>query len=64
MTLAGSAQETATIDGITYLLDGDKASVMQQKGLTGDIVIPETVWYEGDVYTVTTVQSNAFKDNP
>lgn len=63
MTLAGSAQETATIDGITYLLDGGKASVMQQKGLTGDIVIPETVRYGGDDYTVTTVQSNAFKDN-
>ena len=63
MTLAGSAQETATIDGITYLLDGGKASVMQQKGLTGDIVIPETVRYGGDDYTVTTVQSNAFSGN-
>lgn len=63
MTLAGSAQETATIDGINYLLDGGKASVMQQKGLTGDIVIPETVRYDGDDYTVTTVQSNAFSGN-
>lgn len=63
MTLAGSAQETATIDGITYLLDGGKASVMQQKGLTGDIVIPETVRYGGDDYTVTTVQNNAFSGN-
>lgn len=63
MTLAGSAQETATIDGITYLLDGGKASVMQQNGLTGDIVIPETVRYGGADYTVTTVQSNAFSKN-
>lgn len=63
MTLAGSAQETAVIDGITYLLDGGKASVMQQNGLTGDIVIPETVRYGGEDYTVTTVQSNAFKNN-
>ena len=63
MTLAGSAQETAVIDGITYLLDGGKASVMQQNGLTGDIVIPETVRYGGEDYTVTTVQSNAFSGN-
>lgn len=40
---AGMAQETAVIDGVKYLLDGGKASVMQQSGLTGDIVIPETV---------------------
>ena len=46
-----------------YLLDGGKASVMQQSGLTGDIVIPETVRHGNTDYTVTTVQSNAFKDN-
>ena len=60
---AGMAQETAVIDGVKYLLDGGKASVMQQSGLTGDIVIPETVRHDDTDYTVTTVQSNAFKDN-
>ena len=60
---AGMAQETAVIDGVKYLLDGGKASVMQQSGLTGDIVIPETVRHGNTDYTVTTVQSNAFKDN-
>lgn len=60
---AGRAQETAVIDGVKYLLDGGKASVMQQSGLTGDIVIPETVRHGNTDYTVTTVQSNAFKGN-
>lgn len=60
---AGMAQETAVIDGVKYLLDGGKASVMQQSGLTGDIVIPETVRHGNTDYTVTTVQSNAFKGN-
>lgn len=60
---AGRAQETVVIDGVKYLLDGGKASVMQQSGLTGDIVIPETVRHGNTDYTVTTVQSNAFKDN-
>ncbi len=60
---AGRAQETAVIDGVKYLLDGGKASVIQQSGLTGDIVIPETVRHDDTDYTVTTVQSNAFKDN-
>lgn len=60
---AGRAQETVVIDGVKYLLDGGKASVMQQSGLTGDIVIPETVRHDNTDYTVTTVQSNAFKGN-
>lgn len=60
---AGMAQETAVIDGVKYLLDGGKASVMQQSGLTGDIVIPETVRHDNTDYTVITVQSNAFKGN-
>lgn len=60
---AGRAQETAVIDGVKYLLDGGKASVMQQSGLTGDIVIPETVRHGNTDYTVTTVQSNAFSGN-
>lgn len=60
---AGMAQETAVIDGVKYLLDGGKASVMQQSGLTGDIVIPETVRHDKTDYTVTTVQDNAFSGN-
>ena len=60
---AGRAQETAVIDGVKYLLDGGKASVMQQSGLTGDIVIPETVRHGNTDYTVTTVQDNAFSGN-
>ena len=60
---AGRAQETVVIDGVKYLLDGGKASVMQQTGLTGDIVIPETVRHDNTDYTVTTVQDNAFSGN-
>lgn len=60
---AGRAQESVSIDGIIYLLDNGKASVMQQSGLTGDIVIPETVRYDGTDYTVTTVNGYAFSGN-
>lgn len=60
---AGRAQEAVVIDGVKYLLDGGKASVMQQSGLTGDIVIPETVRHDKTDYTVTTVQDNAFSGN-
>lgn len=60
---AGRAHETVVIDGVKYLLDGGKASVMQQSGLTGDIVIPETVRHDNTDYTVTTVQDNAFSGN-
>lgn len=63
VAVAGRAQESVSIDGIIYLLDNGKASVMQQSGLTGDIVIPETVRHNGTDYTVTSVQNNAFTHN-
>lgn len=42
------------IDGIRYILANQHATIARQnKNLDGDIIIPETVTYEGNVYTVT-----------
>lgn len=61
--LCALAQETATIDGIRYYLAGGEATVMAQtEQLKGDIIIPETVNYEGAVFTVTSLSHSAFKD--
>ncbi len=56
-----SAQEVATIGGIKYSLNLGEAIVMQQdKSLNGEIVIPESVTYNGEQFRVTTVGANAF----
>lgn len=42
------------IDGIRYILANQHATIARQnKDLDGDIVIPETVTFEGNTYTVT-----------
>lgn len=57
-----SAQETATIDGIKYYLENGEATIMvQETSLSGDIVIPSTVSYNGADYKVTNITSSAFK---
>ena len=62
LPLCAAAQATATIDGIKYyLLDGDATVMVQDETLSGDIVIPGTVSYEGDTYDVTAITSGAFK---
>lgn len=45
---------TTRIDGIRYILANQYATIARQnKDLDGDIVIPETVTFEGNAYTVT-----------
>ena len=55
--------ESAVIDGITYELitKGKQAKVVAgDTGYTGDIVIPESVEYNGATYNVTIIGDNAF----
>ena len=48
--------EAVNIDGISYEFDDDnKTAVIIQVDFSGDVVLPETVAYLGNVYTVTTI---------
>ena len=48
--------EAVDIDGISYEFDGENKTAMITKvDLSGDVVLPETVAYLGNVYTVTTI---------
>lgn len=59
--LFATAQETATIDGVKYfLLDGEATVMAQTEQLEGDIVIPETVRYDGETYSVVKLVDEAF----
>ena len=52
------------VDGIYYRIQGSEVSVTYKSrynaDYSGDIVIPETVTYQGVTYTVTTIGDNAF----
>ena len=49
-------QITRTIDGIRYVLENGYAQVARQdKSLSGDIVIPQSVTYEGNSYIVNSI---------
>ena len=68
LSVAASASAVeAEIDGLWYELvpKAKEATVIQYKndvyvGYSGDIVIPETVEYIGDSYSVTSIGSRAF----
>lgn len=61
-TFTVAAQEIS-VGEVMYLLDDGEATVITQSTtLTGDIIVPETVAYDGKDYTVTRVLDNAFKD--
>ena len=49
------------IDGIHYLLNQSEQTASVVMGTSGDIVIPETVSYDGISYTVTSIGSYAFQ---
>ena len=64
-TLCANAQDYAEIDGIYYYLDSN-SNVAAVAGDTnfrysGDFIIPETVTYEGEKYTVTKINISAFR---
>ncbi len=57
-----SSAEEFTCDGIKYTPIADKAEVMvsgYEKGLSGDLIIPETVSYNNTEYTVTQIGKSA-----
>ena len=57
------------VDGIFYLMNGNNATVTYKgtsyseysNEYTGDVVIPETVTYDGTTYTVTSIRESAFQ---
>ena len=59
-----ASAETVEIDGIWYNLvpKGNIAEVTGSRIQSGDIVIPETISFEGTDYTVTKIHSGAFLD--
>ena len=54
--------EEAIIDGIKYSLNDEtlEAEVARRKEYSGDIIIPETVDYDGKTYSVTNIGDYAF----
>ena len=59
--MACHAAQYGIIDGIGYLFDGDEAKVAYKDvGYYGDVVIPESVEYEGSTYRVTGIDKEAF----
>lgn len=56
--------DTFTAGDVNYnTLSANTVEVGTNKSLAGDVVIPETVTYNGTTYTVTALGANAFKDN-
>ena len=59
-----AATVTFTVDGIGYSsTTAGVASVKSGSGCSGDVVIPESVEYNGAVYEVRTIAASAFKSN-
>ena len=54
--------EDAVIDGINYSLNDEtlEAEVARREEYSGDIIIPETVDYDGKTYSVTSIGNEAF----
>ena len=61
MSVSASADE-AIINGIHYELNGNTLEAKVTGGLrySGDLIIPESVDYNGKTYSVTTIGSSAF----
>lgn len=55
-----SGASNFTIDGIIYTPQGTQAKVYDGAGAPANVVIPETVTFEGNTYTVTSVGNQAF----
>ena len=60
-SIGARATTTVTIDGNKYELDeSKKTALFTQAGSAGDFVIPSTVTYNDDIYTVTSIDIGAF----
>ena len=57
------AQEIATIDGIKYHIENGEATIaVQDENLSGNIVIPESISYDGNNYYVVRATNGAFQN--
>ena len=54
----------AKIDGINYVLDTENltAEVSSNRNISGDVIIPSTVLFEGKSYSVTSIGGSAFEE--
>ncbi len=53
------AQESVTINGVKYSINGGETSVTQQESASGDIVIPDEIDYNGVKISVVSVEPEA-----
>ena len=63
-TLSANADDPVEIEGIYYYLESNpnEAEVTHSNSYSGDIIIPETVTYEGEQYKVTSIGDIAFQN--
>lgn len=62
-TVAKKSDVSTTVDGITYLVDDDTASVVSVANKSiSDLVIPASISYNGKTLKVTSVEGGAFAD--
>ena len=62
-TVTGQAQTMTTVDGVRYLIEDDHAVIgRQDKTLSGDIVIPPAIEYNGTEYNVTAMVQPTLTD--
>ena len=54
------AGESVIVDGLKYELDGTEAYLFDYEGEPTDVVIPETIESEGQVFRVTYIMSETF----
>ena len=62
-TTLPAAAQSFTIDGVNYNFDGSTVSIDGGKTLSGDVVFPSSVTYEGKTYAVTSIAYDAFVNN-
>src|SRR5574344_1663446 len=60
VSVSSYALTSVKIDGLMYILSDGKASVAQNAGVAGAIVIPDKVTYNGTDYSVTSIGLDAF----
>jgi hypothetical protein len=60
VSVSSYALTIVKIDGLMYILSDGKASVVQNAGVAGAIVIPDKVTYNGTDYSVTSIGLDAF----
>ena len=59
--LPAVAQTVVKVDGVSYALTSDNtAQIDKNEGCKGDVVIPDSIEYEGKRYLVNTMVNGAF----